>query len=238
MKQKIDEETLIATRHLINIEEMGVLEDCSSEIRVEELWGGDRVSDGIPLVQKSPLKDSGTRDVFSTGAVRDADDTKGRMDLVPMDIVGKLAMHEAYNSDFSRLYADVGTLIDKLNWTSDPAPAYQAFCTFGKAVFGNFIESIMELSVHYKAGALKYADHNWRKGIPLFRYVDSAERHLGKWYRGDTDEGKDTHARAVLWNLICYMWTVENFPIDNKEICNLPWCEAKRKELDTEMGPF
>lgn len=236
MKQKIDEETLIATRHLINIEEMGVLEDCSSEIRVEELWGGDRVSDGIPLVQKSPLKDSGTRDVFSTGAVRDADDTKGRMDLVPMDIIGDIAEHDAKHTDFSHLYASICKLIDQLNWSKDLTPAYQAFSIFGKAVFGNLIEAVLELSIHYKEGALKYEEHNWRKGIPLFRYVDSAERHLGKWYRGDKDE---PHARAVLWNIVCYIWTVENFSVHNDEICNLPWCKDKREEDRLSgRGPF
>jgi hypothetical protein len=179
-----------------------------------------------------PLKDSGTRDVFSTGAVRDADATKGRMDLVPMDVVGDIVEYDAGHTDFSKLYSEVAALIDQLNWSQDTTPAYQAVCLFGKKVFGNLIEAVNELSIHYRDGALKYEEHNWRKGIPLFRYVDSAERHLGKWYRGDKDE---PHHRAVLWNLVCYIWTVDNFSVDNEEICNLPWCKREREQLKKDQ---
>lgn len=37
---------------------------------------------------------------------------------------------------------------------------------------------VRRLAMIYEAGALKYGEHNWKKGIPLSRYLDSAERHL------------------------------------------------------------
>jgi Domain of unknown function (DUF5664) len=56
----------------------------------------------------------------------------------------------------------------------------------------------------YEDGALKYADRNWEKGMPLSNYIDSAERHLAKLKVGMRDE---PHATQVIWNLIGYIFT-------------------------------
>lgn len=95
------------------------------------------------------LKDSGVRQEFSTGAVRDAQTGKGRFDLIPF-------------------------------W---PTLAYGC---------------IME------AGALKYAANNWRKGMPLSRYIDSAQRHLEKYKAGFRDE---PHLWQAFWNIGCAIHT-------------------------------
>jgi hypothetical protein len=91
----------------------------------------------------SELKDSGTRQQFSSGAVRDAQARKGRFDLMS-------------------------------NW------ALYAYSW------------IME------AGALKYADRNWEKGMPISRYIESAQRHLAKYVMGFRDE---PHLWQALWNV-------------------------------------
>jgi len=39
------------------------------------------------------LKDSGTRDTFETGAVRDGETGKGRFDLLPFDALQQVAQH-------------------------------------------------------------------------------------------------------------------------------------------------
>lgn len=56
----------------------------------------------------------------------------------------------------------------------------------------------------YEAGGQKYGRHNWREGIPLSNYLDSASRHLDKLMDGQMDED---HAAAVRWNMGCFIWT-------------------------------
>jgi len=90
------------------------------------------------------IKDSGTRQEFASGAVRDAEEGKGRYDLLPTRAIRRLA----------RLY---------------------------------------------EAGAKKYGDDNWLKGIPLRRMLDSAMRHLFKAAEGKTDED---HFIAAVWNIL------------------------------------
>jgi hypothetical protein len=95
------------------------------------------------------VKDSGAREQFTTGAVRDAGDGKGFFHCIPFVA----------------------------------------------------LEAVAKL---YEAGAKKYAKDNWKKGIPLSRFLDSAFRHLGKLADKWTDED---HAAAVAWNVFGYIWT-------------------------------
>lgn len=106
------------------------------------------------------IKDSGTRRQFETGAVRDMQEGKGRMDLLP--------------------------------WCA-----------------------IMRVARHFEAGAIKYGDRNWERGIPLSSFCDSAARHLAKFMDGQTDED---HLCAAAWNLLCALWTEEKRP----DLINIP----------------
>lgn len=67
--------------------------------------------------------------------------------------------------------------------------------------------AILDLAKHFEAGARKYGDNNWRKGIPINVFIDSAVRHFCKFMRGDTDEPHDI---AFMWNVICCIWTINN----------------------------
>ena len=60
------------------------------------------------------------------------------------------------------------------------------------------------LAKHFENGARKYDDNNWKKGIPLKRYMDSALRHLFKFQDGARDED---HLIAAAWNILCFVWT-------------------------------
>jgi hypothetical protein len=62
-----------------------------------------------------------------------------------------------------------------------------------------------ELAIHYEQGAAKYGDHNWKKGQPLMRYVDSAMRHINALVAGEDTEN---HAIAAAWNMFSYRWTL------------------------------
>lgn len=97
----------------------------------------------------SAFKDSGQRQDFGTGAVRDTQVGKGRFDLVPPF-------------------------------------------------------SVMFLSRIYETGCLKYGNRNWEKGIPIARYLDSAQRHIAKYQAGLRDE---PHLSMALWNVSCALWT-------------------------------
>ncbi len=56
----------------------------------------------------------------------------------------------------------------------------------------------------FELGAIKYDQENWRKGIPLRRYADSAMRHLCKFLQGARDED---HAAQAAWNILCLIET-------------------------------
>ena len=64
--------------------------------------------------------------------------------------------------------------------------------------------ALTRLARHFENGAIKYGDSNWRKGMPLNRYLDSAFRHLVKFMDGERDED---HATAVVWNMMCLIET-------------------------------
>lgn len=84
-----------------------------------------------------------------------------------------------------------------------------------KAHINNVLYSaILDLAKHFEAGARKYGDNNWRKGIPINVFIDSAIRHFCKFMRGDTDEPHDI---AFMWNVICCIWTVNNLGLITQE---------------------
>ena len=122
------------------------------------------------------LKDSGERDVYSSGAQRDNGANKGRFDLMSG-------------------------------------------------------QGLLRLSRLYEAGAKKYADRNWEKGMNISRYVDAAFRHLTKYMLGCDDED---HLSAVAWNVFCIMHHEANLP----EMQDLPtWKDRTTKWIyDLDLG--
>ena len=66
--------------------------------------------------------------------------------------------------------------------------------------------ALMRVSKRFEDGAGKYGVHNWRKGIPLSRYVDSLNRHLWAFMQGDTTED---HLGAITWNAMCLSETYD-----------------------------
>ena len=63
---------------------------------------------------------------------------------------------------------------------------------------------LKRLAQLYQRGAAKYGDNNWRKGINLPRYIDSAMRHINDFQAGERAED---HLIAAAWNLFSYVWT-------------------------------
>lgn len=66
------------------------------------------------------------------------------------------------------------------------------------------LEALRAVSKRFEDGATKYGRDNWKKGIPLSRYVDSLYRHL--WQLMENDQAED-HGGAVIWNAMCLVQT-------------------------------
>lgn len=162
------------------------------------------------------ILDSGNRREFKSGALRDADDSKGRCDLLPLRDIAEVFFPDE---------PEMSLMLDCINafvvggCTEEIRTAIR---TFSEKIHESESDSVLELSIHFAEGAKKYAERNWEKGIPCHCYIDSGVRHLLKWYRGDKDE---RHDRAFLWNMVCLLWTVHNRP----ECNDLPFAT---KEVD------
>lgn len=81
-------------------------------------------------------------------------------------------------------------------------------------------EAILRLSRHYQAGAKRYKRWNYRLGIPVSSFVDSACRHLAKYQCGCDDED---HLAAAAFNILGAMLMEETMP----EMVDLPLREGK-----------
>lgn len=160
------------------------------------------------------LKDSGARRQFESGAVRDIADGKGRCDLLPLDVIGE--------------YFDDSILVEmnRFRFSGDVRYLWQALMWFREIKFWGLYTMLLEVSKQYEDGARKYSDDNWRKGIPLHCYVDSAIRHYLKFRRGDDDE---PHDRAFVWNILGAIWTIKNLP----EMNDLPVIKKQETEKET-----
>lgn len=161
------------------------------------------------------LKDSGARRDFGTGAVRDVADGKGRCDLLPLDILTSPRGTAA--TDYVLLNIDTYMKIGNTRYLHR---AIEEFC---KLTGWDHCTMLLEVSKQYEDGARKYGDNNWRKGIPVHCYIDSALRHYIKFCRGDKDE---PHDRAVCWNLFGAIWTHENKPY----LIDLPFAKEEAIE--------
>lgn len=141
------------------------------------------------------IKDSGDRTEFESGAVRDCAEGKGRCDLVPIEAFCKATL----SAD------DILGKLGCFQEEKDSCILKLIFNEFVEIYFKSKYDAFLELAIHFEEGAKKYSDNNWKKGIPVERYLDSAVRHYCKFKRGDTDE---RHDRAFLWNILCCYWTM------------------------------
>lgn len=145
------------------------------------------------------ITDSGSRREFDSGAVRDIHEGKGRCDLMPIDVVAELfnfySASEYGSSKFALIFKELSTYIQTL----EVDYLFHCLKAFISSVYeDDLATALLDLSIHYEAGAKKYGEHNWERGIPQHCYIDSACRHLLKHIRGDADE---PHGSAFMWNI-------------------------------------
>lgn len=148
------------------------------------------------------IKDSGERQEFNTGAVRDIQKGKGRCDLMPLDVV----------AEYFTLYGDVNPIIMSIHSfqiTGDYNVLFRVLDRFTERHWKNNRTMFLEVAKHFEEGAEKYGENNWQKGLPVKCYINSAVRHYLKWLRDDKDE---PHDRAFCWNILCAIWTCKHKP--------------------------
>ena len=83
-------------------------------------------------------------------------------------------------------------------------------------------QELERVMCRYLDGAEKYGENNWMKGMPMSVYYDCMHRHLLAWWRGDDTED---HAAAVVWNMLCAMWTEKNGDKKLDDRSKFPSCE-------------
>ena len=168
---------------------------------------------------------------FDTGAVRDIQEEKGRCDLMPIGIIADIYEYldispsvssilryinsYIYDGNRNNLYCAIlefATHRYEISDTYDEPPTLNEVDKFSNA--------LLEVSMHYKNGTMKYGERNWEKGIPLHSYIDSGIRHFIKYVSGYKDE---RHDLAFMWNLLCCAHT--DLYIDNDSLRDLPFCK-------------
>jgi len=167
------------------------------------------------------IKDSGNRKEFPSGAVRDISEGKGRMDLLPLDVVADFLRYEKKIDPCMRGIDILDCIMLYLRGphdSSDESLIYHALFTFAMNWYEGIPDMILDVARHFEDGCKKYGERNWEKGIPAHCYIDSALRHYFKHLRGDEDE---PHDRAFVWNLLCLLWTMRHKPE-----CNDLWSAA------------
>ena len=167
----------------------------------------------------SNLVNNGEIKTYDTGAQRDLPEIHGRCDLMPLHVINCLA--QSNNKVLEHL--------DGFVYKGGTVYLYLALNEFISTAYEDRIDAILDLSRHYKNCLVKYPERNWEKGIPVHSYIDSAVRHFLKWTRKDEDEN---HAVAVLWNLVCALWTLDNLPTLN----DMPHNLKKKGETNNEKG--
>ncbi len=160
----------------------------------------------------TPLKDSGHRQEFTSGAVRDADAGKIRWSLLPPCVWRAVMPPTTDEPWFMRgvrtylLYANPGDLIAGLEKELFESP-----------------DALEMLGKHLRKGAEKYQPFNWVKGIPVSRCLDSLGRHLKALQDGLMDED---HYAAALCNVVFIITYHEQ---GRKELLDFPgYCTARR----------
>lgn len=157
------------------------------------------------------ILDSGSRSVFvdENGkqlGQRDIQEDKGRFDLIPLDIVARYIEKRGV----CREYADVLRSIENYKTSKDYTYLEEALVSFGMACNMSWYEMLDEVSLHYRDGARKYSEDNWRNGgLPVKSYLSSGVRHLCKFIDEQNDE---PHHRGFIWNILGALWTIENRP--------------------------
>ena len=160
-------------------------------------------------VMINKLEDIGNRRKFKSGAVRDMQEGKGRCDLMPLDIIGEIFNGDECEKNVSKIL----NYIEDFKRDGDYKHLIKVLHLYFTFFYTDKYEFSLRLSMHFEYGAIKYGEDNWKKGIPVESFIDSAVRHLLEFQMGLVNEPHDV---AFIWNIVCAIWTCRIFPELNK----------------------
>ena len=171
-------------------------------------------------------RSTGTPRVTETGVNRDANEDKGRCDLLPMKEVAMVLFLHASEKPVS--YEEAPAVFTKAvaEFMEDQNVEHLALairaCHAGIDAYRNLpIEHMfLDVSKLYQGGAAKYGENNWRLGMPVKWCIDSGCRHFFKaravdWAKRSNQKSEyddEPHHRGPVWNLLCAMWLATNKP--------------------------
>lgn len=138
------------------------------------------------------VTDSGLRESYNTGAVRDITAGKSRVDLIHHTFISLCQAVQGSLSNTSGL----GVLQIDMDTFDGQAEALASLLKHRNNVY----EALLELGDRLAGGAEKYGERNWEKGIPNERYIESFKRHYCQFMAG-VDDGEN-HYAACLFNLM------------------------------------
>lgn len=153
-------------------------------------------------------KDSGKREEFASGMVRDVQDDKPRYDLVYKPLYIRWIRYQGPTLPLQLLDVAMQMYLGGDTSADHAAALLQGINAFECVKeYGAYVPCLAYHPLYYRwamlmmRGAKKYGDNNWMKAegeAELNRFKASAERHLQQYLRGDTDED---HGAAVCFNL-------------------------------------
>lgn len=156
----------------------------------------------IEKLMNAEMSDSGERQTFSSGAIRDSATDKPRVDLFSIHMYRDIIAREF--SDYSLCYDLWVAFKQHVNKSS----LMLLFIECCKAEEISIANAIQDVSYWLMLGARKYTDNNWMLGIPISRVVQSADRHFLSWMNNEQDE---KHLSAFLCNVMfIYHYLCEN----------------------------
>jgi hypothetical protein len=184
------------------------------------------------------VKDSGKREEFKTGSVRDTAEGKGQPHLIAGEALAKMCAYvtedilseeeKGYQSRIEQCLLRFAEVVDVRDANIDLIyDAMQLTCQWlAEDEDDNYSHAMKRLAKHYENGARKYSKNNWRKGQPISRYYDSAMRHL--WTAMDGKQDED-HKAALLWNLVAIVQTKLDVLKGNlpKELDDFPFVKSE-----------
>lgn len=118
------------------------------------------------------ILDSGERHVFKTGAVRDIYAGKGRCDLLPLHVIsGYMSYVDSRELlDSAITVREIIERIHRFMITKDIGYLYECIAIFERLNDWKTEAMLLELSIHYEQGAIKYGERNWER---VYRFIIS-----------------------------------------------------------------
>lgn len=164
----------------------------------------------VTPVKEFEMKDSGVKQAFSTGAMRDTAEGKRWWHLVSPYLIQYLGIPPFATKE------NLDAAIQDIAWfqiSKNPASLISAFSHLD-GVYEDMIEWL-------EKGAVKYAKRNWEAGIPISRCMDSLWRHIKSMKEGKTDENHKAAAKCNIMFILHYMCVIRDGTM-NPEIDDLP----------------